>query len=538
MADQTPSIQEITNVTVDPERGTGEPAVVLPQSNLVETLNRAAQFQAENTWRKYEFFQRKLGDLYQNLNDTSALEVFTPDRPELEKDRNEVLKLIAANPRAILTGGAEMANIQEKLSALRSKATESKLNRVYNEAHTQHIAGNPMLNTEGNRKMAQDYVNQKLGERTPYQLIMPTLLDIGAFTKTTLDRVTRDWATSAAEGGKKGDKFIREMVGKAKSLEDFLKVWDLGLLTQQDQYGHSIMAAVQDMYNQLPEEAKKQYGGDLKKFWHDMGREAWGSNQDKIIDTLKNNLQANSNYLADEQLAEQKRHNQATEGLGWANLNWDKDKWRASQVGSDTMKNGATIFAERMVDRLKKLADSNGFISKDKLRQLTVEDREYLGFEAIGEPDEEGKEGKVALRPLSFDGLKDYGIQIQGDKIMVLVPKPGEDKLGTYTGKNGTTGYTGNWDNTRSTTTGNIATNRLNKQLKNAGSKELNTYLPIDMGQPGVQQDQYGGSQSSSGSSAQAGGVKGTYKAKMPNGEVITSTDGVNWFNSKGEKVQ
>lgn len=164
--------------------------------------------------------------------------------------------------------------------------------------------------------------------------------------------------------------------------------------------------------------------------------------------------------------------------LGWKKFDLDKDKWKASQTGAEDMKSGALNRAQRIYNDLTKLADKNGVISPDKVRQLNTEQLNYLGSNQVSESDA-GVKSNVFV-PLDFgndEGKRtEAAIQLKNGEINVLRPKEGQSELErTQSG-----GFRGRWDNNRSTNITNMATNILNEQLKNAGSKELNAYAPID----------------------------------------------------------
>lgn len=158
---------------------------------------------------------------------------------------------------------------------------------------------------------------------------------------------------------------------------------------------------------------------------------------------------------------------------------FDKGKWNTSQVGAENIKNGAWTLAESIYSDLTKLADANGVISPDNVRKLNNEQRKYLGIESgttVG-----------IFNPLELPETS--AIQLTNGEVRVLNnAKKLED--GRYSGK---------FDNTKSTNIRNIATNRLNEELRNSGSKEINTYMGIDVSGSNT-------SNTSGGSTSQSGG--------------------------------
>lgn len=172
-----PSLGEILNIKVDPEIATGTPAVVNDNRQLISTLNQNAQYQSENNWRKYITFQNNLKEVYKNIGDVSEMETATADKPLLEKQAADIYGEILKDPRGVFTGGAKMAEVQQRLSKLKSDATESKLNRIYDFAHREYINRNPELNTDENKSVVDSYFKQPLGKRQPYMLNLPDIYD-------------------------------------------------------------------------------------------------------------------------------------------------------------------------------------------------------------------------------------------------------------------------------------------------------------------------------------------------------------------------
>jgi hypothetical protein len=167
---------------------------------------------------------------------------------------------------------------------------------------------------------------------------------------------------------------------------------------------------------------------------------------------------------------------------GRGQLQLEKDKWNTAQTGGETVKNGAWEFATSMYKDLAKLADKNGVINPDELRKLNAEQLKYLGVES--------GETSGIFNPLQFTSPQ-TAIQLVNGEIRVL-----DNATKLPDGR-----YEGTFNNTKSTNVRNVATNRLNEELKNAGSKEVNTYVGIDVSQSGTE-DVYGGSTRQSGGSS------------------------------------
>lgn len=171
----------------------------------------------------------------------------------------------------------------------------------------------------------------------------------------------------------------------------------------------------------------------------------------------------------------------------WANLKLDKDKWKASQsVGTDAMQNTALDKAKRIYSEMAALADKNGVISPDKVRQLNVEQLKYLGVEQPTEVDNNGVKTQVSgYKPLSLTdkngNVLPVAIQLQNGQIKVL--------KNAQQSESGSGSYKGTFDPTSSTNITNMATNILNEQVKNAsGKQEDASYNSVNTSANGEQQ--------------------------------------------------
>jgi hypothetical protein len=188
---------------------------------------------------------------------------------------------------------------------------------------------------------------------------------------------------------------------------------------------------------------------------------------EKIIETNEDINKQNANTAS--------RNAAVNEGQ----LQFDKKKWNDTQVGGQTVKNGAWTFAQSVYSDLTKLADKNGVISPDNVRKLNQEQLKYLGIES---------DATVGIfNPLELGA--GTALELVNGEVRVLnnakILKDGR--------------YEGNYDNTKSTNVRNIATNRLNEELRNSGTKELNTYMGIDVSGSNT-------SNTSGGSTSQSGG--------------------------------
>lgn len=170
-------------------------------------------------------------------------------------------------------------------------------------------------------------------------------------------------------------------------------------------------------------------------------------------------------------IEQQKANSESSKAaLGWANLKLDKDKWKATQtVGTDAMQNTALDKAKRIYNEMAALADKNGVISPDKVRQLNSEQLKYLGTMQPKEVDANGVTTQAGgFMPLTFKDKKHYAIQLQNGQIKVLEgDKITQTESGSYH-----VDKDGGFNPQMSTNITNMATNILNEQVENASGKQ------------------------------------------------------------------
>jgi hypothetical protein len=143
MATASPTLSEFTNIR--PE-ATVNPGVILDSRDAVHELNQSAQFNAEMKQRKYTQGLEMLKGIYQDLGAIQETPVMQQDRPVLNKKMSEVLGIIAEDPHAAL-GGPKFADIQRRIGELRTLATNSKQDNLYNDFHERTLQADPELNT-------------------------------------------------------------------------------------------------------------------------------------------------------------------------------------------------------------------------------------------------------------------------------------------------------------------------------------------------------------------------------------------------------
>lgn len=293
-----PTLGEILSVRPDSSVATGQPAVVYDTQKMVDSLGQAARFKAENDWRKYMNFQNNLKEVYKDVEKIQEQETLTEDRPYLQKQATEIFSQIMKDPKAVYN-----PDLQQKIGKLRAETIESKQNKLFDISHREFINRNPELNTDSNKQRINEFIKQPLGQRQAYSLDMPTIFDAQSYKNTIITHpaVKTAFATSEVTPDQ---QFIKEVSGNKYDRKKFLQAWNTGLKTQSDKYGHSIEGAAKQMFGQLSDEDKDYWNknGGIEAFWNHLGEMSFGGDGD-IIETVKDNLQANPNYINPEELA-------------------------------------------------------------------------------------------------------------------------------------------------------------------------------------------------------------------------------------------
>lgn len=262
-----PSLSELTNIHTDPELGTGAPAVILDNRDLVHTLNQNAQFRAQSDWQKYTNFQSRLKEVFQDANAIADLETMEKDKPELKKRLGEVLNKVEQNPHAFFSGtGADFAQINGDLTKIRADAVASKQNNVYDMANRAYIARDPSLNTDENKRMIENFAKQPLGKRQAYLLNLPGVFDPATLGKqiNELSKKVQPYTRFIDNG-----KFIES--GTETSYDE--KKWNSiaeSLYNMQDDRGNLLRNTLQQRFSQLPKDVQDQYSKEadpVKSFY-------------------------------------------------------------------------------------------------------------------------------------------------------------------------------------------------------------------------------------------------------------------------------
>lgn len=484
MAEQAPSLSEITNFAVDPERGTGTPAVVFQGGQeMVRNLNESAKFQAQNDMDKYKLFLGNLKDAYARGDAIAATEVAPQDREAIQKRLADVMGKIGQNPKGYFRGGADATKLTEELQKVQIDANKSKQDHIYDLAHRDFLERNPTLQTDENNKKISDFSSQSLEERKPFILESAPIVDIG---KLKDDILGSDGVSVSGIGARPygtDGHYNQEYETKTVKFAPFMQKWNLA-----PELHPEIGKYVDNLYNKLPAEQRKNL--TKAQFWDGLGQRSFGQNGDYYNES-KGKLVKNDFALDAQKSAENLKELRLKLAPVWAKIGIDGKvadakikQWESKTKGTEQVKNDSMKFATALYGQLKDLADANGVITPDKIRQLTSEQLKYLG--TYGETSETnpatGKTiSKKGLVPLTLGDNE--VLQLDNGKIGVLRNAKYEVGVNGHTGHYVSYGggkNKGGWDNTRTTTLTNIATNRVNEENQLSGGKETNNYLDVD----------------------------------------------------------
>lgn len=338
-----PSLSEILNINADPERGTGEPAVVYDNKPLLQGIQRNAELRSANDMQKYLTLLQNKKDFYKAGADIAKEEVDPNDKVALQKKMADVFSQIADNPKALF-GGADMDNLQGQLATISADATKSKQKYDFNKSMMNHIITSPSFNTAKNRSVINQSEQTPLDEWQPYTLSVQPTLDMDKFIKSILgdpkDPANPVYKKSSENIVTPDKQFYFNRDKENFYIDPALKRAEAALSIPDTK------EVIQGYYDGTPE-VKKQYeapgGGGIKKFWRDMIVAHLGTDRDseRITD---GDYKPNTNYLEKEKL-----------GLKWAELGLKKRELDKADSGdmvaadgilrelSDSLKNGKPI---------------------------------------------------------------------------------------------------------------------------------------------------------------------------------------------------
>lgn len=362
-----PTIGEITGGNIDAGINTGEPAVNIDLSPGIKAANDAAQFKANNDWRKYTTHLDQVNKFAQN-HQLDFTGVMAEDVADIDKLANVFWDKVQKNPRLL-----EGINIDADWRKAQSAIAKSKADHGVLVLQEDYRQKNPDLLNERNNQIALNYRQAGLNNRNASMLnwALPKTLNIDELTNAATKQieqpvqpVTRrlnDPSTGAytgslerVEGLTKVDKNAYDSLGKAA----------YNSLQKIDKYGHTVKEAAKDMYSMLDPETKRDVDTLAKKNGRSPEEEyfaqSWSARykaeggkpistrfEDKAFDV---NQKLNSDLILEAARAKDARALEAMKESIKFNFEGKKDEQKADALvrfGSatlqDAIKNGRTI---------------------------------------------------------------------------------------------------------------------------------------------------------------------------------------------------
>jgi hypothetical protein len=261
-----PSVSEILNINADPERGTGEPAVVYDNSQVLSLLNQNARANQENQWRRYNRYLNDYETRLKEAQDISGLEVADSDREYLKGKLTTLLSGALDNPTAIYS-----PEFNSELSKIKADATSSKLGRNFGEENLKWMAANPEWSTDENKELVLDYLNNQTiekGGRKPFALNYPDVFDYQKYFSGVKD-LNKEMINANRVDEKQELIFQRQ--DKKFKYDPFIKSVEVGYDSNKQ-----IQKRAQKDFNSLSPELKKQFE-DAKDYWVNLGSKYFGS---------------------------------------------------------------------------------------------------------------------------------------------------------------------------------------------------------------------------------------------------------------------
>lgn len=277
-----PTIGELTSIR--PE-ATTNPGVILDSRDAVHQLNQSAQFNAEMKQRKYTQGLENLKSIYQDLGAIQETPVMQQDRPVLNRKMADVLNVIAEDPHAAL-GGPKFNEIQRQLGELRTIATTSKQDNIYNTFHEKTLETDPELATPENKSKVAKFGDQPVGQRQKVLLETPVKFDPEAAMGKILQQ--KQVAVPYAETGFEGanNEWMTRTTGTSYKRDSALNIWNQGYETGTDANNQPIKKwATEQFYRIKNDPAQLQKFGnpkDPEELYQNIGQMMYGSKTDIV----------------------------------------------------------------------------------------------------------------------------------------------------------------------------------------------------------------------------------------------------------------
>ncbi len=307
-----PTLSEITNLKVDPELGTGNTGYVVDNRELVRNITQAAQFKAQNDWKKYNLFLEDTKEKYKNADEIASMDVAPQDRERLEKEGADFLNGMANNPKDFFSqmGSAVGREQQKKYLQWKRDATTSKNDHLYDLQHRKFLEENPDQATDKNKSTVNDFLEkQKLGERKPYILEMPGVYDPVGLSKELNTAVEQK---IARPGFTPDGKFSFTETGAKYDPEQYRKV--AGNIFDLNQKG--FQSTIANLFKKLPatEQLKYKNSENPVKDWFLDFQDTFRKPDQTTKEDLKANPFALESQRAKTEFALEDLRNRNTEG--------------------------------------------------------------------------------------------------------------------------------------------------------------------------------------------------------------------------------
>lgn len=265
---QEPSVSEILNINADPERGTGEPAVVYNNSQVLSQLNQNALANQQNQWNRYNRFLNDYQDRLKTRQDIADMQVADSDREFLKKEATDLFKTALDNPNAIYS-----PEFNNKLGEIKSNATSSKLARDFTEKNLEFIVTHPDFNTDENKEKILNYIDGQTvedGGRATYTLDAPDIFDAQKYFGELRKDPRVVEKINANRVDEKKELIYQRQDSKYK-YQPFLELVKMGYESTPQ-----IQKKAQRDFNALPKEIKSNFE-DAKDYWVNFGSKHFGS---------------------------------------------------------------------------------------------------------------------------------------------------------------------------------------------------------------------------------------------------------------------
>ena len=515
-----PSLNEILNIQGNSLTGSGEPAVVIDNSQAINNVLNAANQKAQYDWGKYQQFLKNQENFYQNVGELSKVEVATADRDAIASGYKNILKQALEHPEIFHGRNQKLyGELQQASGQLMQNATESKVNRLYDLSHREYLLKNPELNTPENVQKIENYFKQPLGSRQNYLLSMPGLFDPNELAKTINSQIEQPYTAASPIGGVEtlpngtqkllpGENYIYEEQGKKYDPQKFMTLAEQSY-NLPDKRGMQLRTEVTNKFGQLPPDLQQQYGGDPKKWYLALMQARM---KDKAVD--KSNLVANPNYMKAEQL----RLEWAKYGLAKEKLNKEKSD---DIIGADSVINEIGSILDNGEENV---ITAKGFDRKGTTKDLMVIDDPTL-LQSFAHID---KDGKMINQPDEVQYDKDTGelylTYLQKNKDGSPVYSNGKRLIKERKGLNERT-----W-----------AKMVVKRSFPNKDVGAINSL--VDKVLTANDNSFYKLWQNKTGKSTQQSNIPTAqsfkHSAKMGDGSIIYSNDGKTWYNQKGKLIE